>query len=160
MTRMTLRPMTAAEYDEWRPGAVADYAEHHIKAGSMPADKAHELSEKQFSELLPDGPSTSGEHLLIPEVDGSVVGLLWLHIVPNDPAAFVYDVVVDERMRGMGLGRQLMQAGEDYAREEGAGSIKLHVFGDNTVARGLYLSLGYRETNVMMAKSLEPRPQD
>ena len=48
----------------------------------------------------------------------------------------------------------MMVGAEDYSRDHGAGTIKLHVFGDNTVARGLYTSLGYAETNVNMAKPL------
>ncbi|TWP38341.1 GNAT family N-acetyltransferase [Leekyejoonella antrihumi] len=146
--------MTATEYDQWRPNAVSDYAEHHTRAGSMPADQAHDLAAKQFAELLPDGVATGEHHLLIPELDGTVVGFLWLHIPTKDPATFIYDIVIDEGMRGQGLGRQVMQAGETYARERGANSMKLHVFGENAVARHLYESLGYRETNVMMSKSL------
>lgn len=145
--------MTPTEYDQWRPGAVAHYADEHIRAGSMPRDTAHELAEKQFADLLPDGVATPDHHLLVPEVDGSPVGLLWLFRRPDD-TVYVYDVAINEDKRGHGLGRQLMLAGEDRARELGATAIKLHVFGDNTVARRLYRGLGFTETNVMMAKSL------
>lgn len=150
--------MTADEYDDWLPGAVTSYANEHVRAGSMPADQAQQLAKKQFVDLLPDGLSTSAHHLLTPELDGTVVGLLWLHI-PVDadhPTAFIYDVEVDEEMRGRGLGRAVMIAGEHYARARGAVSMRLHVFGTNVVARHLYESLGYDVTNVMMAKSLDP----
>ncbi len=149
--------MTQSEYDEWLPGAVDDYARHHVEAGSMPADEAQRMSEKQFADLLPDGVSTPEHHVLIPDVDGDAVGLLWLHIPSDDaPTAFIYDVVVDPARRGTGLGRAVMLAGEQYAVARGAVSMRLHVFGSNTVARHLYTSLGYEETNVMMAKSLAP----
>lgn len=71
-------------------------------------------------------------------------------------SAFVYDVEVDAAARGKGYGRGLMLAAEPYARDRGAGVLKLHVFGSNTVARGLYESLGYETTNVSMAKPLGP----
>ena len=74
MSDVELRPMTAEEYVDWYPRAISEYAEGHIKAGSMPADKAHELAAKQFAELLPDGLATPAHHLLIGEVDGERVG--------------------------------------------------------------------------------------
>jgi len=125
-------------------------------AGSMPADTAHDLAAKQFADLLPDGLATTAHHLLIGEVDGDRVGILWLNIPVEGEAvnAFVYDVEVESGHRGKGYGRGMMVGAESYSRDHGAATIKLHVFGDNTVARGLYTSLGYVETNVNMAKPL------
>jgi RimJ/RimL family protein N-acetyltransferase len=45
-------------------------------------------------------------------------------------------------------------ATEDEARARGVHRIELHVFGGNDVARGLYRSLGYVETSVLMGKDL------
>ena len=160
MVQVTLRAMTPPEYDEWRPAAIAAYSDDHIRAGSMPADSAHEMAEKQFTDLLPDGVSTREHHLLVPEVDDSAAGILWLHI-PVDapaPAAFIYDILVHDHLRGRGIGRGIMLAAEDYARAQGAVSMRLHVFGDNTVARHLYESLGYDVTNVQMSKPLDIAP--
>ena len=158
---VTLRPMTEDEYDAWYPAAVSAYAEDHIRAGSMPAGKEHEMAAQQFRELLSEGLTTASHHLLVGDVGGDPVGMLWLHLPsdtqPDRPAsAFVYDVEVDAAQRGKGYGRVMMVAAETYAAEHGAVAIKLHVFGDNTVARRLYDSLGYVETNVSMAKSLTP----
>lgn len=157
---MTLRPMTQQEYDAWYPGAVKGYAEQHIEAGSMPADTGHDLAAQQFAELLPNGVDTAAQRLLIGEVDGVQVGMLWLNIATGDATAgkpvtaFVYDVEVDPAHRGKGYGRALMLQGEEYAVAEGAVRIRLHVFGENTVARGLYHSIGFTETNVSMTKEL------
>jgi ribosomal protein S18 acetylase RimI-like enzyme len=114
------------------------------------------MATKQFGDLLPAGVETAEHHLLVGVVDGPEVGMLWLKIptTPEPVVAFVYGVEVDEPMRGRGYGRAIMLAAESYAREHGAATIRLHVFGDNTVARGLYESLGYETTNVNMAKSL------
>jgi len=51
-----------------------------------------------------------------------------------------------------------MLLAEELARTNGALSIGLNVFADNTVARNLYASLGYRETSVHMRKQLSPSP--
>lgn len=135
---------------------IADYSLGQVGAGSMTADQALQLAEKQFADLLPDGVETAGHHLLIPETDGDAVGILWIHLADgtDSPTAFIYDFMVDEALRGRGIGRQIMLAGEEYARERGAASMRLHVFGSNAVARHLYRSLGYDETNVAMAKPL------
>lgn len=157
MPQVTLRAMTTDEYARWQPGAVADYAAAHAEAGSMPADQARQLADQQFRDLLPDGITTPGHHLLVPEVDAVPVGLLWLHVPSEErsPAAFVYDVEVAPGMRGRGLGRAIMLAAETYARDRGAASMRLHVFGGNAVARHLYESLGYEATNVVMRKILD-----
>lgn len=104
MTEVTLRPMTTAEFDDWVPGAIEEYANDHIRAGSMPADSALDMARKQFAELLPDGVDTREHHLLMADVDGDTVGMLWLHIREGaeTSAAFVYDVIVEEPQRGVG----------------------------------------------------------
>ena len=156
MSSVTLRPMTVEEFDAWVPGAIEEYANDHIRAGSRPADTALESSKKEFAKLLPDGVATVGHHLLIAEDGADYVGLLWLNIPEGEPVprVFVYNVVVDESQRGKGYGRAIMLAAEPYARQHGADTIRLHVFGDNTVARGLYESLVYVATNINMAKPL------
>ncbi len=160
MSDLTLRPMTVAEYDAWYPGAVSKYAEHHIRAGSMPADKAHDIAARQFAELLPDGVATEAHHLLVGEAGGAPIGMLWLNIRTGGEraSAFEYDVVVDKDMRRRGYGRALMVAAESYLAPRGATAIKLHVFGDNTTALHLYESLGYVATNINMTKALTPAP--
>lgn len=150
-----LRPMTEAECAEWMPHAISSYAEDHIRMGSMPADKAHELAAKQFAELLPDGPNTARHDLLVAEDGGERVGIVWLNMPENaGGTVFVYDVEVDEDKRGQGYGRAIMVAAEEHGRQGGAGAIRLHVFGDNVAARRLYESLGYEATNINMAKPL------
>jgi ribosomal protein S18 acetylase RimI-like enzyme len=158
MSAVELRPMTEREYADWYPRAVSEYAEGHIKAGSMPADRAHEMAAKQFAELLPAGLATSAHHLLVAEAQGEPVGVLWLNIPTEGTGvnAFVYDVEVRPEQRGKGYGRAMMVGAERYSLGHGAATIKLHVFGDNTVARSLYESLGYVTTNVNMAKPLSP----
>ena len=47
-----------------------------------------------------------------------------------------------------------MEALEPLARSLGYDAIQLHVFGDNTVARGLYRAVGYGETDVTMVKRI------
>ena len=48
-----------------------------------------------------------------------------------------------------------MEALEPLARSLGCDRIQLHVFGHNDVARKLYASLGYVETDVQMEKRID-----
>jgi ribosomal protein S18 acetylase RimI-like enzyme len=64
------------------------------------------------------------------------------------------DISILPEHQGGGFGRRAMQLAEDEARARGGHLIELHVFGGNDVARGLYRSLGYVETSVLMGKDL------
>jgi hypothetical protein len=48
-----------------------------------------------------------------------------------------------------------MVALEDEARSLGLDRIRLNVFGQNDIARRLYLSLGYSELSILMGKGLD-----
>ena len=73
----------------------------------------------------------------------------------------VDNVVVDERWRGQGIGRRLLELAEEHFRETGLAAMQLTVRADNTVALGLYRSLGYsiKEARLRMRKSLGPDPR-
>jgi ribosomal protein S18 acetylase RimI-like enzyme len=53
-----------------------------------------------------------------------------------------------------GFGEAALEALHAWAREQGYDRVGLHVFGNNDVARRLYLRTGYVETNVQMEKRL------
>lgn len=60
----------------------------------------------------------------------------------------VTNVAVHPEYRGMGIGRQLMQAVEDLVREKGGKRMTLEVRRTNLIAQNLYRSLGYRSAGV------------
>jgi GNAT superfamily N-acetyltransferase len=68
--------------------------------------------------------------------------------------SFVYDIEMDETQRGKGYGRATMLAGEVAARELGATTMGLNVFGFNTAAINLYTSLGCTVSSQNMMKTL------
>jgi len=76
---------------------------------------------------------------------GAPVGSLWINVRDRGigRAALVYDIEMDETQRGKGYGRATMLAGEGAAKELGATTMGLNVFGFNTTAINLYTSLGY-----------------
>jgi len=150
--------MTPEAYDRWLGRTTAEYAEAKVRVGTWPADEAIERSRRAFDELLPQGLATPGHQLRsVVTEDGETVGVLWF--APTDEmrgeVAFIYDIEIDEAYRGRGYGRAALDALEPLARSLGFDAIGLHVFGDNEVARGLYRSAGFVETDVVMRKSID-----
>lgn len=153
-----LDPITEEEFAAWLLPAVKDLARQHVVSGQWSPEEALEFSKGQFIRLLPDGPRSDQQHLYTVRdaADGGAVGTLWIgmRLKAGRPEAYVYDLVVREERRGLGYGRAAMLAGAARARELGAESLGLHVFGHNAVARELYDSLGFVETNVSMSLPL------
>jgi RimJ/RimL family protein N-acetyltransferase len=59
-------------------------------------------------------------------------------------------LMVARPYRRRGIGAQLMQAAEDWARRAGVRKLELHVFPHNGPAIALYERLGYRREGVRL----------
>ena len=155
---ITLDPMTEEEFAAWLEPTVRVYAQHHVDVGDWSEQDALRFAITEFKVLLPQGVRSDQQHLFTvrPAAGGAGVGMLWIgmKLRAGELDAFVYKVEVDEEHRGKGYGRATMLAGAQRARELGARTMSLHVFGFNTTARALYSSLGFVETNVNMSLSL------
>jgi ribosomal protein S18 acetylase RimI-like enzyme len=57
----------------------------------------------------------------------------------------LFNIVTDERLRGRGLGTQLMQHLLNWGKANGAGHAYLQVMTENRPAQSLYWKLGFRE---------------
>jgi ribosomal protein S18 acetylase RimI-like enzyme len=92
-------------------------------------------------------------HLLVAEdADGRAAGMLTLAVfaIPTGVRAWVEDVVVDETVRGGGVGRMLVQHGIELAFASGAKTVDLTSRPSREAANRLYQRMGFalRETNV------------
>ena len=87
---------------------------------------------------------------LVAELDGSVVGQVTCERSSRTVTMHSADLGITVRSdaRGIGVGRALMLALEEWAREFGVDRITLGVFEGNDPAIGLYRSLGYVEEGV------------
>lgn len=126
------------------------------EAGYAPAEIEANI-ERNSASLLVDGRLKADQHVLDVYDGEQVVGNLWLAPRADEGASeqwYVYNVEIDDAVRGRGLGRATMRAAEEYVRDQGGQSLGLNVFGYNTVARSLYESLGYRTLALQMRKDL------
>ncbi len=90
--------------------------------------------------------------LLVAKMDSAIVGSLTLALfpVPTGLRAWIEDVVVDESVRGQGIGAALNQEALKVARDQGARTVELTSRPSREAANRLYQRLGFkqRETNV------------
>jgi len=71
------------------------------------------------------------------------------------PGGYVSMVAVAVGAEGYGIGRRLMQAAEQWAREQGFTCLSLDAFASNTHARAFYESQGFAEDSVKLYKLLD-----
>jgi GNAT superfamily N-acetyltransferase len=102
-----------------------------------------------------------GQGLFGAEQDGRLVG--WVHVhrsvgVHVDSFAEVCALVVEEQLRGQGIGRCLMEAAERWAEEAGQTHVQLRSNVTRTRTHTFYLELGYAlsATSHRFVKELAP----
>lgn len=153
---LKLVEMTGKQFQEWLGSSLGDYVVDRIRSGESP-DLAQKTAEESFRDLFPEGRPLP-RHIVRMAVDatGTPVGMVWVGPRTDAPADewWVWDVAVNEDVRGLGYGRQIMVLAEDEVRSHGGARLGLHVFGFNKVAQNLYESLGYQPTSIRMSKDL------
>jgi GNAT superfamily N-acetyltransferase len=96
--------------------------------------------------------------ILVAERDGRVVGYAYAGIEPlswkelRDVAGFIHDVLVDEDVRGAGIGARLVEAAAAWLIDRGVPRVMLWTADRNAVAQRLFARLGFRRTMVEMTR--------
>lgn len=155
---VVLVELTEPEFAAWKKASIADYAADKVKAGNDTDDGALERSKNEFDSLLPGGSKTKDHHFfsVVDEKTKQPVGVVWYGDPPGrrKDMVWIYDIRINEALRGRGYGTATLGLIEEQAKRLGKARIGLHVFAHNQGARELYERLGYRETNINMAKDL------
>lgn len=90
--------------------------------------------------------------LYLARLDGRIVGSLTLafYRIPTGVKAWIEDVVVDDSVRGRGVGERLNRSALDEARARGAKDVSLTSRPSREAANRLYQRIGFepRDTNV------------
>lgn len=105
-------------------------------------------SRVQLEEIV----SSPATMLFVARLDGRLVGALTLALfrIPTGLRAWIEDVVVDNDVRGSGVGEALNRAALDEAKKRGAVTVDLTSRPSREAANRLYQRLGFaiRDTNV------------
>ncbi len=152
-----LRPVDDDEVASFVAAARDGYTLSMVNDAGMEEEEARAKAERDFALLVREGSPVAGQQLfIIEETETSEhVGRVWLgEPLPGQPIGFLYDIEIEGRFRGRGLGREAMLLVEQEARRRGFVEIRLNVFGGNETARSLYRSLGYAEFAIGMRKRL------
>lgn len=86
------------------------------------------------------------------KVIGMVSAQLVISTAQGTYSAWVEDMVVAEKYRGMGVGRKLLEAAISWAKEKGASRAQLLVDTENEPALGYYQHLGWETTQLQARK--------
>jgi GNAT superfamily N-acetyltransferase len=144
--RGTVVPLSSRLHDfgppDWRDRATMDEAVAPAISGALDAS----------------GPET--EVLVAEDSAGRTLGFVHLHeatdFFTGEVHGHVSDIVVRADAEGRGVGRALMDAGEQWSRDRGHRLLTLNVFEKNRRARGLYERLGFSADTTKLVKVLRP----
>lgn len=103
-----------------------------------------------------------GQAVLVAEDSLGICGFIWLVIEVDYSGrrrGEVNAIYTARRVRGQGVGRRLMEEGEDLLRTSGCQSVMLMVTASNEPATSLYQSMGYEVTRYQMEKTIRRGPR-
>lgn len=120
-----------------------------------------EIASKYIPQMLERCVECQGT-ILVAEIDGDVAGYATVFTKVRSEElqeegieyGLVSDLVVTKSFRGRGLGRQLLEAAESYARARGVNWLRIGFLAGNQPAGDLYTSMGFSNLYVELEKDL------
>lgn len=135
---------------EIRPAVPGDSeALARLNRESMGYDYPPEKTEGQLRKLLSDGKNG----IFVAEAAGKVVGYVHLtdyDLLYADHMKNIMGIAVDPACRRMGVGKALLTAAEEWAKETGADGVRLVSGETRTGAHAFYRSLGYEGNKMQL----------
>lgn len=131
-------------------------ADFEVPDGRNPKDLWFEDSELMKKAL--SGNAENTRVLVATDREDNAIGIAMFTLKPellsHSPSAHLEAIAVEPAHARQGIAASLIDACTDAARQMGAGSMSLHVFSNNTKARGLYEHCGFDEEIIRCYKTL------
>jgi GNAT superfamily N-acetyltransferase len=147
-----VRPIERADYDQWRPlwdGYNAFYGRVGVTA--LPEEITLATWERFFTASEP-------VHALVAEHQGQVVGLAHYLFHRSTTrlrdVCYMQDLFTAKQLRGKGIGRQLIHAVYQAARDAGCSRVYWHTQTSNTPGRVLYDKLAEHKGFIVYSHEL------
>ncbi len=102
------------------------------------------LSRRSFRHWI----TTQGRVFLVAEYEGKVAGYMLILLLRGTRLARLYSVATAPELRGKGVARSLLMAGESAAKALGCHYLRLEVSKENPAAISLYSSMGYLQFGI------------
>ena len=99
--------------------------------------------------------------VVVAEVEERIVGFAYIEFEKLDyenlleNAAWLHDIFVERDERSEGLGKRLLNASAEAAKEIGAEKLLLTVAAKNTIAQDFFENAGFRQTMLEMTLNLK-----
>jgi len=152
LTALIVRPIARDDFEGWK--VLWDgYNAFYGRAGptELPHDVTHTTWTRFFDRNEP-------VHAMVAEGSGSLLGLVHYlfhrSTIQIEPTCYLQDLFTIEAARGKGVGRALIEAVYDRARQAGIGRVYWHTHETNAVAMRLYNKLADRSGFVVYRKTL------
>lgn len=133
---VTVRPVKRADYDRWLPlweGYNAFYK--RVGPTAVPLEVTNMTWQRFFDGYEP-------MHALVAEDGGKLVGLVHYLFHRNTvmiaPVCYLQDLFTDQTARGKGVGKALIEAVYEKAKEAGSPRVYWHTHETNKTAMRLY----------------------
>jgi GNAT superfamily N-acetyltransferase len=119
-------------------------------------DEAVDEIRKRIEEIRAQGNGEVYVAVVPPDIVVGWVQVFALLLVELPPQAEVGGIIVDSRYRRIGVGRGLMAAAEQWARQNGLATLRLRSNVQRDDAHEFYRRLGYRElaASTLLSKAL------
>ncbi|HUL05169.1 MAG TPA: GNAT family N-acetyltransferase [Candidatus Acidoferrum sp.] len=108
-------------------------------------DEAEDEIRRRIEEIHAPGNGEIYVAVVPPDIVVGWIQVFALLLVEMPPLAEVGGIVVDSRYRRIGVGRSLMEAAEQWARQNGLTTLRLRCGSRREEARDFCRRLGYRE---------------
>jgi ribosomal protein S18 acetylase RimI-like enzyme len=127
---------------------------HH--AGLDPENPRYQVDRIRWGDLIGNALSDRASRFLVAARGNDICGFVKITLVdkPWGTSAEMDTLVVDENVRGSGVGKRLVKAAEELARAVGARGVRANVLSGNTRGQDFYRRMGYDEIAVRFGKPL------
>lgn len=156
-----VRPATASDQEPLGRFGGALMRQHHAADPRRFIQVEH--PEAGYGRFLVAQLSNPDSLVLVAERSGTVIGYVFADVETTNwmqlrgPCGIVHDIYVDEAMRHLGAGRELMGAAIAWIRSKGRSQVVLMTKTQNQRAQDLFGRLGFRPTMLEMTLDQDSR---
>lgn len=106
--------------------------------------------------VMPNGDDRDTDYLAVAQLDGRIVGIALFGVTRSENASFaiLHDIVVDTELRGLTIGRRMIEWLADEARSQGVSELFLESASGNQRAHRLFYNLGFKPLSINMMRKL------